>query len=84
MFITDGYPNKHEKWLPPTGGRSVEGQFNPTLHGYDGNVRVSLPWSESTEHDRRAIKNAEHQKEFPYTPDANGGVPNGVSEWLAS
>ncbi|TFK26033.1 pyranose dehydrogenase [Coprinopsis marcescibilis] len=77
------YIKRHERWLPPAGGRSVDGQFDPAAHGYDGNVGVSLPWSGSTEHDRRAIKNAEYQKEFPFRLDVNAGVPIGVT-WMQS
>ncbi|TFK26032.1 pyranose dehydrogenase [Coprinopsis marcescibilis] len=77
------YIKRHERWLPPAGGRSVDGQYDPTVHGYNGNVGVSLPWSGSTEHDRRAIKNAEYQKEFPFRLDVNGGTPIGVT-WKQS
>ncbi|TFK19281.1 pyranose dehydrogenase [Coprinopsis marcescibilis] len=72
------YIRKNERWVPPVGGRNVDGQYDPNVHGYDGKVGVSLPWSGPTEHDVRSIKTTEYHPEFPFTLDVNAGAPLGV------
>ncbi|KAG2005482.1 aryl-alcohol oxidase [Coprinopsis cinerea AmutBmut pab1-1] len=75
---------RHEKFVPPPGGRNVTGQYNPDVHGYEGNSLVSLPWSEPTEFDKLCLKNAEAQKdEFPFNIDQNSGSPVGLT-WMQS
>lgn len=73
------YIRKHERWVPPVGGRNVDGEFNPLVHGYHGRVQVSLPWNGPLEHDNRTLHNAALQPEFPYVLDLNAGRPIGVS-----
>lgn len=69
---------------PPAGGRNASGEYDPKLHGYEGNVETSLPWDGHNEHDRRTIQNAELQKdEFPLILDINDGKPIGAS-WMQS
>ncbi|EKM76823.1 hypothetical protein AGABI1DRAFT_77908 [Agaricus bisporus var. burnettii JB137-S8] len=33
---------KNERFMPPTDGRNITGEYDPTIHGYDGMTRVSL------------------------------------------
>lgn len=67
-----------ERWLPPPGNRTTKGQFDPRVHGYTGNVGTSLSWMPPSEHDKRAERNAELQKEFPMVLDYNSGTPIGT------
>ncbi|KAG2005486.1 aryl-alcohol oxidase [Coprinopsis cinerea AmutBmut pab1-1] len=76
------YFKKNEKFIPHT-HRSVEGQYDPTTHGYRGRTLVTLPWANSTEFYDRALKNSEIQPEFAYNIDVNNGKPVGLT-WLQS
>lgn len=70
---------------PPAGGRNASGEYDPKLHGYEGNVETSLPWDGHNEHDRRTIQNAELQKdEFPLILDINDGKPIGACTYCPS
>ncbi|KAH6912220.1 pyranose dehydrogenase [Coprinopsis sp. MPI-PUGE-AT-0042] len=72
--------SKHEKWVPPPGGRNVTGQYNPAVHGTNGNLAVSLPWRNATAFDELCFKNAEAQKdEFPNNLDQSSGHPIGLT-----
>ncbi|KAJ2919058.1 hypothetical protein MD484_g1337, partial [Candolleomyces efflorescens] len=76
------YPliKRHEKWVPPLGGRNITGQYDPQVHGYNGNTLVSLVQSESTEFDRRIIQSTQQVGgEFPFNLDPNSGSPIGVT-----
>ncbi|KAG2009554.1 aryl-alcohol oxidase [Coprinopsis cinerea AmutBmut pab1-1] len=75
------YIFRHEKWQAPPGGREISGQYDPDVHGYDGNVGVSLGWSSPTEFDERCLRNSEIQEEFPFNLDYNSGSPIGLG-WL--
>ncbi|KAJ2932946.1 hypothetical protein H1R20_g4155, partial [Candolleomyces eurysporus] len=75
---------KHEKWIPPSGGRNITGQFNPRVHGFHGNTFVSLPPSDPSPVDLRVMHNAQLQsKRFPFNLDPNSGYPLGVT-WTQS
>ncbi|KAJ2926554.1 hypothetical protein H1R20_g10544, partial [Candolleomyces eurysporus] len=70
---------KHETWTPPVGGRDPTGQYDPRYHGAQGPLRVTLPWSDEDDFDRRVVRNAELQKEFEARLDMNDGTPTGLS-----
>ncbi|RXW13589.1 hypothetical protein EST38_g12265 [Candolleomyces aberdarensis] len=75
---------RHEKWVPPNGGRNITGQFDPRVHGFHGNTFVSLPQSEPSPVDLRVMQNAQLQSErFPFNLDPNSGYPLGVT-WTQS
>ncbi|RXW12884.1 hypothetical protein EST38_g12970 [Candolleomyces aberdarensis] len=82
--ITRDQGVKHEKWVPPNGGRNITGQFDPRVHGFHGNTFVSLPQSEPSPVDLRVMQNAQLQSErFPFNLDPNSGYPLGVT-WTQS
>ncbi|KAF8999493.1 aryl-alcohol oxidase precursor [Cyathus striatus] len=37
------YMKKNEKWTPPTDGHNTSGQFDPSIHGFNGILPISLP-----------------------------------------
>ncbi|EAU87895.1 aryl-alcohol oxidase [Coprinopsis cinerea okayama7 len=74
---------RHEKWVPPAGGRDVSGQYDPNAHGYDGNTQVSLPWSGPNAFDAKAIAAAESSSEHSFNLDGNSGSPLGLT-WIQS
>ena len=72
---------QNEKWLSPLGGRDITGQYDPRVHGYNGNTLVSLVQSEPTEFDRLFMQSAQQLNgEFPFNLDPNSGNPIGVSK----
>ncbi|KAJ7106768.1 aryl-alcohol oxidase-like protein [Mycena epipterygia] len=75
---------KNEKWTPPADHHNTHGQFNPTVHGKDGPISVSLagyPWPEFQ---RRVIQTTkELPDDFPFNLDMNSGHPLGIG-WLQS
>ncbi|KAJ3509487.1 hypothetical protein NMY22_g16273 [Coprinellus aureogranulatus] len=73
------YILRSERWTAPAGGRNATGQYDPSVHGYDGKVMTSLPWSGPDEADKRALRNTELQPEFPFVKDLNSGSPIGLS-----
>ncbi|KAJ2926838.1 hypothetical protein H1R20_g10291, partial [Candolleomyces eurysporus] len=71
---------RNEKWVAPLGGRNITGQYDPQVHGYNGNTLVSLVQSEPTEFDRRFMQSAQQLNgEFPFNLDPNSGDPIGVT-----
>ncbi|KAF6755677.1 hypothetical protein DFP72DRAFT_1008635 [Ephemerocybe angulata] len=78
------YIQRHERWTPPAGGRDPTGQFDPKVHGYEGNTQTSLVWAEPSDFDLRVRTNGLLQKkEFPNVLDLNAGKPIGAT-WLQS
>ncbi|RXW12924.1 hypothetical protein EST38_g12931 [Candolleomyces aberdarensis] len=74
---------RNEKWVSPLGGRNITGQYDPRVHGYNGNTFVSLVQSEPTEFDRRFMQSAQQLSgEFPFNLDPNSSDPIGVSELM--
>ncbi|EAU90672.2 pyranose dehydrogenase [Coprinopsis cinerea okayama7 len=74
------YFKKHERWVAPVGNRSIEGQYDPKAHGYNGKTFVSLPTKGPDEHSFRCLNNTKLQpKLFPLTLDINGGKPVGLT-----
>ncbi|KAJ3531680.1 hypothetical protein NMY22_g8051 [Coprinellus aureogranulatus] len=74
------YIIRNEHWTEPAGGRNASGEYDPRVHGYDGNVRTSLPWNGALPNEVRALENAEIQAdEFPVLVDVNAGRPIGLS-----
>ncbi|TFK19656.1 pyranose dehydrogenase [Coprinopsis marcescibilis] len=72
---------RHERWVPPPGNRNVSGLYDPTVHGYSGNTRVSLPWGGNTQLDDLCLASANAQSdEFPFNIDQNSGFPIGLSD----
>ncbi|KAG6853037.1 hypothetical protein C0991_007330 [Blastosporella zonata] len=77
------YYKKSEKWNTPTDNHNITGQFNPSVHGFNGLAGVSLP-NFPTPIDPMVI-NATQQLggEFTFNQDYNSGKPLGVG-WAQS
>jgi choline dehydrogenase len=37
------WQRKHERFTQPTDGRNVTGEYDPSIHGFNGMTRTSLP-----------------------------------------
>ena len=74
------YFKKNEKWTPPNDNHNITGEFDPTVHGFNGITSVSLPGS-PTSIDGRVI-NATHELggDFKFNLDINTGNPLGVGQ----
>ncbi|KAH9483280.1 Pyranose dehydrogenase 3, partial [Psilocybe cubensis] len=76
------YILKSEKWTPPVDGHDTHGQFDPTVHGFNGMVSTSLP---DTRWQIIASNVSEVPKElpsvFPFVKDMNSGKPLGLG-WV--
>ncbi|RXW18549.1 hypothetical protein EST38_g7300 [Candolleomyces aberdarensis] len=71
---------RNEKWVSRPGGRNITGQYDPRVHGYNGNTLVSLVQFEPTEFDRRFMQSVQQLNgEFPFNLDPNSGDPIGVT-----
>ncbi|KAF9460997.1 aryl-alcohol oxidase [Collybia nuda] len=69
------YFRKNEKFTPPADHHNTRGQFNPSVHGFDG---INSPI------DRRVIQTTmELPHEFPFNLDTNSGHQLGVG-WTQS
>ncbi|KDR79207.1 hypothetical protein GALMADRAFT_223444 [Galerina marginata CBS 339.88] len=66
------YVQKHEKFVPPVDGHNTTGQFIPSLHGFNGEVSVSLPGNNQTI-DPRVLAATKQVPEFPFNQDTSGG-----------
>ncbi|KAF8952491.1 hypothetical protein BDZ97DRAFT_1930760 [Flammula alnicola] len=66
------YVQKHEKFVPPVDGHNTTGQFIPSLHGFKGEVSVSLPGNNQTI-DPLVLQATKQLAEFPFNEDTSGG-----------
>uniref|UniRef100_A0A8H7XKR5 pyranose dehydrogenase (acceptor) n=1 Tax=Psilocybe cubensis TaxID=181762 RepID=A0A8H7XKR5_PSICU len=77
------YILKSEKWTPPVDGHDTHGQFDPTVHGFNGMVSTSLP---DTRWQIIASNVSEVPKElpsvFPFVKDMNSGKPLGLGKYI--
>ncbi|KAF8075357.1 aryl-alcohol oxidase precursor [Lyophyllum atratum] len=74
------YFKKSEKWTAPADNHNISGQFNPSVHGFKGDVAVSLAGF-STPIDERATSQAGN--DFKFNLDTNSGEPLGLG-WAQS
>ncbi|XP_006461554.1 hypothetical protein AGABI2DRAFT_205343 [Agaricus bisporus var. bisporus H97] len=74
------YLIKVERFVPPTDGRNITGEFNPVIHGYDGMTRISLPNRLELPFDTNVRAAADELGgNFEYKLDLNGGNPLGTT-----
>ncbi|KAG6879365.1 hypothetical protein C0992_003283 [Termitomyces sp. T32_za158] len=74
------YYKKSEKWNTPTDHHNITGQFNPSFHGFDGLLGVSLP-NDLVPIDPLVINaTQELGGEFSFNLDYNDGEPLGLGE----
>ena len=69
-----------EKFNFPVDGHNVTGQFEPSVHGFDGVIGVSVP-NAPRAIDGRIIQTTQELEEFPFAPDMNSGDHLGVG-WV--
>ncbi|PPR03999.1 hypothetical protein CVT24_010492 [Panaeolus cyanescens] len=72
------YRFQHEKMVPPADGHDTTGQWDPSLHGTNGPVSISLPGHSQTIDAKVIATTQELSDEFPFLPDTGGGDILGV------
>ncbi|KAJ3885569.1 alcohol oxidase [Lentinula edodes] len=75
------YFKKSEKFNLPADGHNITDQFNPSFHGFDGYIGVSVPGAGRAIDSRVIQTTQELPDEFPFTPDVNTGDQLGVG-WV--
>ncbi|KAK7688490.1 hypothetical protein QCA50_008028 [Cerrena zonata] len=76
------YFKKSEKFNFPVDGHNITGQFDPSVHGFDGFIGVSVP-NAPRAIDGRIIQTTQELEEFPFKLDMNSGEHLGVG-WVQS
>ncbi|KAF8825939.1 hypothetical protein HHX47_DHR6000663 [Lentinula edodes] len=72
------YFKKSEKFNLPVDGHNITNQFDPSFHGFDGYIGVSVPGA-GRAIDNRVIQTTQDlPDEFPFTTDVNTGDQLGV------
>jgi hypothetical protein len=76
------YFKRSEIWNPPADNHNITGQFEPSIHGFNGNVGVSLGGYLFKGFDDRVFKAAEQLGgQFAFNTDYNDGSPIGTSKY---
>ncbi|KAF6744686.1 aryl-alcohol oxidase [Ephemerocybe angulata] len=73
------YAKKNERWTPPPGGRNITGLYDPKVHGYEGNTRVSLRQTPAEPFDVKLFQTTKDLPGFPFSLDPNSGHAIGLS-----
>jgi hypothetical protein len=72
---------KHERFIPPGDGRNISGEFNQSLHGFDGMTHISLPNQLQRPFDDNVFAAADELGgTFEFTLDMNNGTMLGTGE----
>ncbi|KAJ8521491.1 hypothetical protein ONZ45_g1834 [Pleurotus djamor] len=71
------YFQRNERWTEPPDNHDTTGQFDPSAHGYDGVLSVSLPGYPRSI-DQRVMESLQDGTEFPFNLDHNSGNTIGV------
>ncbi|KAJ3515002.1 hypothetical protein NLJ89_g2031 [Agrocybe chaxingu] len=71
------YFKKSEKFTPPSDRHDTTGQFDPSVHGFDGLISVSLPGMRTVIDDRFDAAIDQLGGEFTWNVDTNSGSPLG-------
>lgn len=74
------YFKKNERWTAPADGHNTTGQYNPTVHGFDGVNAVSLSGFPTPIDDRVIDATRELGGDFKFNEDMNSGNPLGIGE----
>ncbi|KAJ3839267.1 alcohol oxidase [Lentinula raphanica] len=75
------YIRKNERFTPPVDHHNTTGQFDPSVHGFDGIVSVSLQGFPNGIDNRTIEATRELSAEFPYNLDMNSGFQLGIG-WV--
>ncbi|KAG6911011.1 hypothetical protein DXG01_005426 [Tephrocybe rancida] len=71
------YIQKNERWTPPADRHDPNGQFDPSVHGFEGINSVSLTGYPLAIGTRIVQATKELGREFPFNRDMNSGNPIG-------
>lgn len=77
------YFKKLEKWTLPADNHNITGQYNPSVHGYDGILNVSLAGFPAPTDGRVLATIEELGQEFTYNVDVNSGNSLGMGAHIA-
>lgn len=77
---------QQERFTPPADLHNIiiTGQFDPSVHGYDGITPVSLPGFPQATNDMVLKTTQQLPDEFPSNIDFNSGNPLGIGELYRS
>ncbi|KAF8071934.1 pyranose dehydrogenase [Lyophyllum atratum] len=75
------YIRKNERWTTPADHHDTTGQFDPSVHGFNGINAVSLSGFPHPTDPRVIQTTVELRHEFPFNKDTNSGNPLGLG-WL--
>ncbi|KAF7777703.1 CAZyme family AA3 [Agaricus bisporus var. burnettii] len=73
---------KNERFVQPTDGRNITGEYDPTTHSFDGMTRISLPNQLQQPFDANVFAAADELGgNFKFNLDMNDGKPLGTA-WM--
>lgn len=67
-----------ERWTRDSEDQSEHGHFDPMVHGYEGKLSVTAPYSNHPINDMLMKVTRELNHEFPFKLDINDGRPIGI------
>jgi hypothetical protein len=73
---------QNERWTLPADSHNITGQFDPSVHGFDGINSVSLPGFLNPIDQRVIQTTRDLSGEFPYNIDTNSGHHLGIGAFL--
>ncbi|KAI0270489.1 aryl-alcohol-oxidase from pleurotus Eryingii [Gloeopeniophorella convolvens] len=71
-----------EDLVPPADGHNTAGEVDPSIHGKNGSVKISI--QQNTPLDSMIFKTTEQLPEFPFNEDMSSGNPLGIGWGLFS
>lgn len=72
---------QNERFVQPTDGRNITGEYDPTIHSFDGMTRISLPNQLQKPFDENVFAAADELGGiFEFNLDMNSGKPLGTGE----
>ncbi|KAH9477554.1 Pyranose dehydrogenase [Psilocybe cubensis] len=78
------YILKNEKWSPPADLHDTRGEFDPSVHGFDGMMSTSLPGFPQSIDSMILQVPGQLPQQFPFLLDMNAGRPLGLGWFQAS
>lgn len=74
---------QNERFVQPTDGRNITGDFDPSIHGYDGMTQISVPNHLQKLFDMRCFEAADELRgNFEFTLDMNNGTLLGTGGYF--
>lgn len=67
-----------ERWSPPADNHNTAGEFDPSVHGFDGMVHTSLPGNPAPGDSMFLTVPNQLPAKFPFLLDMNAGRPLGL------